>query len=97
MKTKSKKITKRKLNPQNNTVNRLSAITFIKKVAKLVFENSDRSSRHLSMEELKNIADVMNEIQNAFELSGYRLPEYKDEDLKQKERELHYSAHRGIV
>jgi hypothetical protein len=96
MKTKSK-ITKRKKNPQNNTENRYKAITFIKKVAKLIAENSDRSSRHLSMLELKNIADIMDEIQNAFGLSGHRLPEYQDEDLKRRERELNYSANRGPV
>lgn len=99
-KSKSKKaIRKRNPSPQENSKNRIKALRFIMSTCENIFKNADRASGHLSMIELANIATYVDEIQNAFGLSGLRLPEYSDEvyDPKRRERELNYSANRGPV
>jgi len=100
-KSKTKTTVKRKPNPspQENSKNRVKALRFIMSTCENIAKNADRASRHLSMVELANIVTYVDEIQNAFGLSGLRLPEYSDEinDPKQRERELNHSAHRGPV
>lgn len=76
--TKSKPI-KRKRNPQENPANRARALSFIKSVAFNLDKSADKASKHLSMSELVKIAEVMNDVQDAFGLSGLKLPNYKDE------------------
>jgi hypothetical protein len=95
MKTKSKsnpKIIKRKRNPQENPANRARALSFIKSVALNLDKSADRASKHLSMEELKNIAEVLNDVQDAFGLSGLKLPNYKDEVVTDGPKVIHWGG-----
>jgi hypothetical protein len=92
MKTKAKKITKRKRNPQENPANRARALSFIKSVASNIDKSADRASKHLSMDELVNIASVMNDIQDAFGLSGLKLPNYKDEVISDGPKVLYWGG-----
>lgn len=95
MKTKSKstsKPIKRKRNPQENPANRARALSFIKSVAFNLDKSADKASKHLSMEELRNIAEVMNDVQNAFGLSGLKLPTYKDEVVTDEPKVIHWGG-----
>lgn len=64
MKTKAKKITRRKRNPQENSTNRIKALRFIMSTCENISKHADRASRHLSMVELANIATYVDEVQN---------------------------------
>ena len=44
------------------------------------------------MEELRNIAEVMNDVQNAFGLSGLKLPNYKDEVISDEPKVLYWGG-----
>jgi hypothetical protein len=92
MKTKAKKITKRKRNPQENPANRARALNFIKSVASNLDKSADRASKHLSMDELVNIASVMNDVQDAFGLSGLKLPNYKDEIISDEPKVIKWGG-----
>lgn len=96
MKTKSKvtkpKYIKRKRNPQENPANRARALSFIKSVASNLDNSADKASKHLSMEELRNIAEVMNDVQDAFGLSGLKLPNYKDEVVSDGPKVLYWGG-----
>lgn len=92
MKTKAKKITKRKRNPQENPANRARALSFIKSVASNIDKSADKASKHLSMDELVNIALVMNDVQDAFGLSGLKLPNYKDEVVSDEPKVIHWGG-----
>lgn len=89
---KPKTTSKRKRNPQENPANRARALSFIKSVAFNLDNSADKASKHLSMEELRNIAEVMNDVQDAFGLSGLKLPNYKDEVVSDGPKVLYWGG-----
>jgi hypothetical protein len=89
---KSKPTVKRKRNPQENPANRARALSFIKSVASNIDKSADRAAKHLSMDELANIAAVMNDIQDAFGLAGLKLPTYKDEVVTDEPKVIHWGG-----
>lgn len=93
-KSKTKATVKRKQNPspEENPANRARALNFIKSVAFNLDKSADRASKHLSMNELANIASVMNDVQNAFKLSGLKLPNYKDEVVSDEPKVIHWGG-----
>jgi len=91
-KSKTKTTVKRKRNPQENPANRARALNFIKSVASNIDKSADRVSKHLSMDELANIASVMNDVQDAFRLSGLKLPNYKDEVVSDEPNVLYWGG-----
>lgn len=89
---KPKTTSKRKRNPQENPANRARALSFIKSVAFNLDKSADKASRHLSMSELVKIASVMNDVQDAFGLSGLKLPNYKDEVVSDGPKVLYWGG-----